>query len=503
MKKLFKAIYIGLAIGLFTTSCSKSFLDDPTPQNGDITDNIIFSTKAGARNALTGIYWIFRSEDFNGYGGPATGAGVLTNRGLQTTMFHFEMKGNDILDVYDGTYWWGNESTWIEGYYHRNADGSRTVQIWDMFYAAINNANAVIQQAENISDATEEEKTKIVAEARAIRAYCYFWLARVYQTSYSVNPDAAAVPINTEPANKESYGNPRASLREVYELVTQDIDFAVANLDAQRSRKFQINKNVAQAFASMIYQELAMQDASLWDKVISNAQAAVSGFPLMSNTQYAQGFNNIENPEWIWGLPVPSDQSLTYYSIYSFMDQENGYYKNIYATSELFDLYTETDSRRELLVNPGYGPSYPRYQNYTNKFKSRAAGLMEGDIILIRSAQLLLIEAEAYVHKNEQQKAVDKLFELQSLRDPDAEKLSASLSKDELIDEILNERRRELYGENGGLYFDYKRLKKTFQRTGNHSHLVTIEPGDVRWVYKLPQKEINANESLSEADQNP
>lgn len=496
--KITSILLIGLS--LLTFSCSKSFLDDPTPQNGELTDHLIFSNKAGARSALTGIYWILRSEDLNGYGG---GGSALTNRGLQTTMFHFVMKGNNILDIYDGAYWWGNESTWIEGHYNRDANGSRSPQIWDMFYAVINNANAIIQQVPELPDASDEEKNAFIAEARALRAYSYFWLARVYQKSYAINPEAPAVPIYTQSADKETYGNPRSSLKDVYQLITADIDFALAHISEHREGKYVVNKHVVSAFAAMIYQELAMQDASLWDTVIKNAQDATQGYPLMSNAEYLAGFNAIDNQEWIWGLPVPSDQSLTYYSIYSFLDQENGYYKNLYATSELFDLYSERDIRRDLLVNPGYGPEYPRYQNYTNKFRSRTPGLMEGDIVLIRSAQLLLIEAEAYIQKGEVQAGIDKIHQLQKLRDPEAEKLSGSLSRAALIDEVIKERRRELYGENGGVYFDYKRLQKTFTRTGNHSHLVTIEPDDVRWLMRIPKKEIDANPTISEADQNP
>ncbi|WP_160366915.1 RagB/SusD family nutrient uptake outer membrane protein [Sphingobacteruim zhuxiongii] len=503
MKKISYLKYMVFSLAVLTTACSKNFLEDPSPKNGDLTETIIFSSKAGARSALTGIYWILRSEDFNGYGGASGGAGVLTNRGLQTSMFHFEMKGNDFLDIYGGTYWWGNEATWKEGYYNRDANGSRTVQIWDMFYAVINNANAVIKYVPELPDASEDEKKQLIAEAKALRAYSYFWLARVYQKSYAQNPDNPGVPIYTEPANKETYGNPRASLKEVYNLVVSDIEFAVANLSATRNEKYEINKNVAQGIAAMIYQELAMSDPAQWDKVINNAKEAMTGYPLMTNSQYKQGFNNLSNGEWIWGLPVPNDQSLTYYSIYSFLDQTNGYYKNIYATSELYDLYSATDERRSLLVNPGYGPAYPLYQNYTNKFKSRTAGVMEGDIIILRSAQLLLIEAEAYIHKNEFQKAVDKMYELQKLRDPQAVKLSTALSKSQLLDEVIKERRRELYGENGGVYFDYKRLQKTFKRTGNNPFLVEIQPSDVRWLLRIPQKEINSNTSLTEADQNP
>lgn len=489
---------------VLSTSCTKDFLNDPKPGDGSITDDIIFSTKSGAENALTGIYWIFRSENYNGYSGASTGKGYLTNRGLQTTMFHFEMKGNNLLDIYGGTYYWGNEGTWVEGNYNRDAEGTRTAQIWDMFYKAINNANAIILNVPNVKDASEAEKKQLIAEAKVIRAYSYFWLARVYQKSYAQDPNAPAVPIYTVPANNAAEGGKRASMKDLYALIVNDMEDGIANLTNSRAEKYRINLNVANAVAALVYQELAMADASLWDKVISNAQAAVAGYPLMSNVQYQAGFNTISNPEWIWGFPVPSDQSLTYYSIYSFVDQNNGYYKNIYANVALYDSYSETDERRSLLIAGANDPiQYPLYQRYTDKFRSRTKGMMEGDILVMRAAEFVLIEAEAYAQKGLLGDAVNKLYTLQVLRDPAAVKMSSSATKDQIIDAILLERSKELYGENGGLYFDYKRLQKDFVRTGNHPNKVNIPATDVRWVFKIPQKEMDANSSLTAADQNP
>lgn len=503
--KFSKYIIYGCLALLVMTSCSKDFLNDPSPEDGELTSNIIFSTKAGAENAMTGIYWIFRQENYNGYGGEnLNGIEALTNRGLQTTMFHFEMKGNDVLDVYAGTYWWGNEATWIDGYYTRADNGSRTYQIWDMFYKAINNANAIIQNIPDIEDANEADKKALIAEAKAIRAYSYFWLARVYQHAYVKNPDAPGVPVYTQPATKEAEGNPRQPLRQMYEFMIQDIEEAIGDLPTARIAKYRINKNVAQAFAAQIYQEVAMVDASLWDKVISNAQAAANGYPLMTNAQYRAGFNSLSNPEWIWGFPINDDESLSYYSIYSYLDYYNGYYKNIYANRSLVESMSTTDIRRATFVDLGYDRNlYPTYTYFTTKFTSRVAGQMIGDILILRSAQLLLIEAEALAQKNAISDAIDKLFQLQSLRDPSAIKMSASSTKDEVINAILLERSKEMFGENGNLFFDYKRLGKVFTRDGNHPQVVTIQPDDIRWVMKIPRGEINANLALTTADQNP
>lgn len=81
--------------------------------------------------------------------------------------------------------------------------------------------------------------------------------------------------------------------------------------------------------------------------------------------------------------------------------------------------------------------------------------------------------------------------------------MSASSTKDEVINAILLERSKEMFGENGNLFFDYKRLGKVFTRDGNHPQVVTIQPDDIRWVMKIPRGEINANLALTTADQNP
>jgi hypothetical protein len=41
-------IFLITLLGLSISSCKKSFLNDPTPQNGSLTNNIIFTTMAGA-----------------------------------------------------------------------------------------------------------------------------------------------------------------------------------------------------------------------------------------------------------------------------------------------------------------------------------------------------------------------------------------------------------------------------------------------------------------------
>jgi hypothetical protein len=501
-----KIIIVMMMSSFGLSSCKKSFLDDPKPQDGSLTNNIIFTTMAGANQAMTGIYWIFRSENYNGYGG-SNNTGDLTCRGLQSTAFWFEVRSNDVYDALQaGDSWWGAASSWAEGSYGRIKTGSRTRQIWDMFYKAINNANAIIQYTPNVSDGSQAEKDALIAEAKAVRAYSYFWLARAYQFTYAKNPNALGIPIYTTTANKESNGNPRAPLKEVYNLILSDLEWAIPKLSTTRTGKYRINTNVAQGMLAEVYQELAMAEPSLWAKAQSSAAAALTGFPLMGNTQWAAGFNDINNPEWIWGFPVPDipTEQLTYASIFSYMDPYYGYYRNIGVNTSLYNAYGSTDIRRARFVNVyGASAAMPYRLYFTRKFSSRSTTTIGGDIVIMRSSEMILIQAEALAHQNSIQSAIDMLFSLQVARDPAAVKLPSTTTQAALIDAILLERRKELYGEIAVHYFDLKRYQRPLIRDGNHKYPITVPASDVRWLVQIPQSEINANPNIPASAQNP
>jgi hypothetical protein len=497
--KLYKLM--ALAGILVLASCKKNFLNEIKPENGDLTENVVFSSKQGAESALTGIYDIFREENFNGYGG-SNNTGNLTNRGLQTVMFLFEVRGNDIFDAYYS--WWRSEGAWEESSVGRVQSGSRTKQIWDMFYKAINNANVIIKRVPDLTDATPADKDAMVAEAKAIRAYSYFWLARIYQFAYAKNPTAPAVPIYTEPTTSQTQGKPRASLQDVYDLIiVPDLEDAVTKLPATRVDKYRINKNVAQGMLAEVYQELAMKDPSLWQKAIDNAQAARSGYPLMSNTAYADGFNKITNTEWIWGFPVPDNQSLSYYSEFSYMDPYYGYYRNIALNTSFVNTFSATDIRRNRFYYWGSVAGYPALVWQTRKYTSRSTTSIQGDILLMRSAEMYLIEAEALAQQNKIPESIDVLFAIQGLRDPSAVKLPTTTSQSDLINAILLERRKALYGEIGAYYFDLKRYQRALVRDGNHPYPITVAANDPRWLFQIPIGEIDANPNINPADQNP
>ena len=75
-----------------------------------------------------------------------------------------------------------------------------------------------------------------------------------------------------------------------------------------------------------------------------------------------------------------------------------------------------------------------------------------------------------------------------------------------LLDEILLERRIELWGE-GFVGLDIKRLKLAVDRSdSNHNPVyaqnMTMAAESPNFIYQIPQDEIDANDLISEEDQN-
>lgn len=488
--KITKYLLITCMGALTLSSCSKKFIDEVVPADGSLSANVIFGSKLGAENAMTGVYYLLRNY----------ASGQQNMYGVKTIQFNFDMRSNELIS--DPANWWLYENNWSDNGYGRVATSARNLQIWNLFYKVINNSNAII---EGVAGLPESQATKdaFTAEARALRGFAYFWLARIYSFTYAKDPNAPCVPIYTSSATSTSNGNPRSTVKQVYDQIVSDLEYAVANLTTTRIDKYRINKNVAQGILAEVYQEMATGDATLWAKALSNAQAAATGFPLSGSTLYASGFNSVSNAEWMWGLQFNASQSLSYASFFGYIDPTaaNTRYKDIYVNTSFVNMFSATDVRNVFIAAPNQSAANPWKKWMTKKFVDNAS--FSGDYVMMRAAEMYLIQAEALAQTTGQLEAAkDVLFTLQKNRDPNAVRSTAA-DKNALIAEILIERRKELYAEIGAPYFDMKRYQQPLVRDGNQWSLLTIPAADNRWRWQLPQSEMDNNKSLTAADQNP
>jgi hypothetical protein len=472
-----------LALIMFTTSCS-DFLDEPTPTTS-VSAVDVFSTEDGVRAHFNGIYRNLRTQwqSADGKTGGSTDAWGIASVNLARMV-----KGTDMM-IPDGWYQWD--------YRHDNRSPSyrRVRFVWDFLYETINQANIVIQGV-TASDFPESSKQRLIAEASAIRAWGYFNLVREYSKAYANDPNAPGVPIYTEPASIESVGNPRGTVQAVYDQIVGDLEYAVQYLDPDGTREIKSNININVAYGLLARVMLEMEN---WEDAKNAAIAARTGYDLHAD-QYGDGFNKIDNPEWIWGFPQRNDQTIYYGNPASHINHLVPGYNRVFINDDFVNLFSDTDVRNLFLA--GYYPVDPdNYQYYiTTKFVMNED--FSDDIVMMRVSEMYLIEAEAKAELGEAD-AGDILFAVQSDRDPNA--VTSGNTGQALIDEILVERRKELYGEIGVSFMDIKRRQLPLVRTGNHpnAYRFNFPANSDLFVLMIPDLEIDSNNSISDSDQNP
>ena len=500
MKKLLKYSTPAL-LALVMVSCKKDYLE--TNPSNSVSNTVIFNTTEGAYVALDGTYRSMYTS--------------LTNHGnfgQKSYDLVADLMGQDMV-VHTAGYGWFN----TDYRFTANAlttNDSRPERLWWYYYRTINNANNILA---NIDEAVgpQAEKDDIKGQALAIRAHSYYNLINWFQQTYKGNESKPGVPLYTEPTN-EAKG--RGTVQEVYTQIIKDLTDAEGLLNGKtRKHISHINVNTVQGLRART--ALIMED---WANAATYANKARQGRSPMSTTQYQAGFSKVTdgNPEWMWGMEVITDQATIYASFYSHMDVRTGGYAALGGqkkiTKALYDLIPTGDVRKTVFRAPASANAdYPAYNQ--EKLRVPTAGSWAADYLFMRAGEMYLIEAEALARQNKDAEARGVLETLIKARYPAYS--ASSLSGTGLLNEILLQRRIELWGEGFSL-FDIKRLKAGLTRpsgTGNHGGangmtgslagtnydpiVYTLPAESPRFLMKIPQKEIDASEAMGPEDQNP
>jgi hypothetical protein len=484
MKKKFLMI-LGLGV-MLNYSCQKNLLY-PVSQTSITNDDKLlqFSTAARIQAQVLGLYRNLRDGSFMG----------------GRFQVYQEIKADNWLNLSNNGV--TNLSTWNESV---TSTTSEVQNLWTQVYLTINNCNLLIDGlAKSSGVVTPALSANYVAEAKFIRALCYYDLLQLYaRPYYDGNGSQPGVPLRLVGNSvADNYDLARSTVAEVYAQVIKDLNdaetslpLAYANAATNTTR---VHRNTAIALKTRVY--LTMQQ---YDNVITEANKIVGAttFTASAGSAPAGGVNNAlqtdvtnvfkapyTTTESVFSLPFLTTETPGTQNQLGFYFYNNGaplnaeYYLNpagVVADAN----WKSTDKRRTLI------------QASTNSFMFLAKYQQPAPYTdwapVIRYAEVLLNLAEARARVNGvDAQAIKLLNAIRGRSDASTVFTAGSFASGAaLVDAILQERNIELLGE-GFRNTDLVRLGLTISAKAGGAP--AIPASDPRYIWPIPNNELLYN----------
>lgn len=449
--------------------------------------------------------------------------------GLAAQLIALESNGQDFIAPNIGYNWFSYDYDWKD----RDYTSSDALQMWSVFYKIIFAANNALQSLD--PNVISGESMYNYGQAKAARAFAYLNMAQIYQFTYNdQNRSLPCVPVITEHTTAEQQlSNPRASLDSVYSLIISDLTSAITALNGyNRSDKGHINQAVAYGIRARAYLAMKHYAEAAADAEQCLALSAATPYSLTDVSK--PNFCAAEAGSVIWANIISESNDIVKSSIVNWPSHLCTFYTDGYTgvgatrsiTKALYTRIPNGDVRKGWWLNANGESALlnnSNYQSYQSRFSAANAytnvkfGVPDdntstlssaADWIIMRAEEMLLIQAEGLAMSGNiaEGKAVLEQF-VKNYRY--AGYTCQATSPEDLQDEIWFQRRVELWGE-GFAFFDLMRLEKPIIRDKGEGagyypvawqYTVPAQSPILLWM--IPQSEIEANDGISEADNNP
>lgn len=282
MKKIYKNILCVLALGLSFASCD-DYLDD-VPK-GSKTPTTLADFEAFIRDE---------------YGNQIVNVAQALNLLNDNYVTAATLSGNRLTKA---NYMWDETADRIQ---LNQADETTYYRS----YAGISSFNLIIANALTTTEATEEQKRIVWAEAKILRAMSYFNLANFYADTYvaSYANDRSSVPLIT--SADINAPSKQVTIQEMYDFILNDVKEALPYLPKVSQTALHPNLGAGYAFYARVYlqmnnytealkyADLALaENNKLYDWVgYYNTNKAVIDIPnSYTTTPSPMGYNYVEN----------------------------------------------------------------------------------------------------------------------------------------------------------------------------------------------------------------
>lgn len=511
-----------LAIASMVALGACSDIDDIVPEGGTMLETQLKATTSIIPGRADATF----SGMYTKLGDPLSFGRFASERpddfGFVMMAFSNDLEAADIVGQ-DNNYNWFSTCSELTT---RNADYANPYIRYRGVYDEVARANDVIKAYGEITAETSAEIKYKVAQAYAVRAFCYLNIAPYFQFNYKTSSDKPCVPLVTE-TTTDFTNSPRATVKEIYDQIVSDLDFAIANLEGYtRPDKSKIDRQVAYGLRAR-----ANLDMGKYAEAASDAAAAAQGYTPASIAEVSTpSFYNITDHNWLWGYDMTMDVAKafpyatssswirsfsangysagtgTYFCINNLLynkipesDVRKGWWVNTDLYSPLLDNLTFGQLKGQQIATEQIDDVKLIFLPYTNvKFGMYTIGgtTNEEDWPFMRVEEMLLIQAEGLIKSGQTAAGVQVLNDfVRTYRDP---QYNAEATGRKIEDEVWFQRRVELWGE-GFSNSDTRRLGKPLVRFhGSDSNWpqafrFNMTADDGWWLLRFCTDELNTN----------
>lgn len=472
--QVFIQINLLCTVWLIGTSCCNKSVQIPPPANTIVTEQV-FNNDANANAAILGIYSKMLS---------------------QSTVFRFTNSSISLLCGLssDELQSFFTDPGTMQFYQNNLLNNNVAISqcLWNPAYSYLYPINSAIEQLSKATSLSEHTRLELLAEAKFLRAFCYFYLINLF----------GDVPLVTSTDWQSSSLKARANVSAIYSMLIEDLESAIEQLpdDYSRSRmeRSRANKWAATALLARIYlyqgnwsraEELSGQiisntglfelKADLNSIFLKNSSEAILQWSI-SNSVYPYNIT----PEGSIIIPYDYNSNPTYY-----------------ISALLLKSFEPDDLRKKYWIDSceydGQKYFYP-YKYKAGSAQSNPNAPITEYYMVFRLAEQYLIRAEARAEQSNVYGAISDINIIRKRAGLPGRDINNN--KDSVLKYIAQERKIELFAEWGHRWFDLKRTKKIGEVMTSIAPYKGATWNTNMQLYPIPIVEIGRDPNLT---QNP
>jgi starch-binding outer membrane protein, SusD/RagB family len=345
-------------------------------------------------------------------------------------------------------------------------------------YGAISTFNLILQYAPAATDASDADKSTLMAQAKLGRAMHYFILANYYADTYEASNAASKLSVPLIEGADIDAPHKQVTIQEMYDYIINNVTEAIPDLPVKGATIVHGTKGAAYAFLARVY--LQMSD---YDKALSYAnQALTQNDKLFDYNAYYQQYKaQIDQPNNYPSLPTP--RGYDYIENYIMMHGEV-----IYSKRE-WNLRVDRAARFET----GDASLLSRWKSRlvgaeTYYYAITSGRFNEGGIT---TTEVYLIKAECLARKNDLTGAMDALNAVRVKRILPANYTALTAGSTAAAIDFIRRTKENETLFNIVAFGDMRRFnkdplyQKTFTKTES-GLTVSLKPASPMWTMPIP-----------------